>query len=220
MRARRWAAVYAGASTAEVGARAFGWRRVADGIKPMLMPALLAWALRASREQPGQGVPRLLIVGLIAATAGDILLLGGQRAWFLAGMLAFLVMQGAYGTGFARLGAVDGLRRSPWPAISYGAVWLGANAYLGPRLGSLRAPVAGYSLALAAMAALAAGLGLQAGAGGALFLLSDALIGARVSGLDVPAGDALVMATYLAAQYLLVAAWVGRLGPGDAPIEA
>ena len=68
------------------------------------------------------------------------------------------------------------------------------------------------------MGALAAGLGAQAGAGGALFLLSDALIGARVAGLDVPAGDALVMATYLAAQYLLVSAWVGRLDPGYAPI--
>ena len=159
-------------------------------------------------------------MGLVAATAGDILLLGGQRAWFLAGMLAFLVMQGAYGTGFAQLGAVGSLRRSPWPAVAYGAAWLGANAYLGPRLGSLRGPVAGYSLALAAMAALAAGLGPVAGAGGALFLLSDALIGARVAGLEVPAGEALVMATYLAAQYLLVAAWVGRLDPAATPITA
>jgi uncharacterized membrane protein YhhN len=218
MRARRWGAAYAAASVAEVGARAVGWRRTADGLKPFLMPALLGWALRASAEQPGQGIPRLLVIGLVAATAGDFLLLGGQRAWFLAGMLAFLVMQGAYGTGFARLGAADNLRRSPWPAVAYGATWLGANALLGPRLGPLRGPVAGYSLALAAMAALATGLGAKAGAGGALFLLSDALIGARVAGLDVPASDALVMATYLAAQYLLVAAWVGRLGSGEAAI--
>jgi uncharacterized membrane protein YhhN len=218
MRINRWGAVYAAASVAEVGARAARWRRTANAIKPMLMPALLAWALRASREESGPGIPRLLLVGLIAATAGDILLLGGQRAWFLAGMLAFLVMQGAYGSGFARLGAVDGLRRSPRPAVAYGAVWLGANVALGPRLGSLRGPVAGYSLALAAMAALAAGLGAQGGAGGALFLLSDALIGARVAGLEVPAGEALVMATYLAAQYLLVSAWLGRLDPGHAPL--
>ncbi len=215
MRMSRWGAAYAAASVAEVGARALGWRRAATGIKPALMPILLAWALRASQQGANPALPRLLVVGLVAATAGDTLLLGGAHSWFLAGMLAFLVMQGAYLGGFAQLGAVDGLRRSPWPALAYGAVWLGANASLGPRLGPLRGPVAGYSLALAAMAAAAAGLGAQAGAGGALFLLSDALIGARVAGLDVPAGEALVMATYLAAQYLLVSAWVGRLAPGS-----
>ncbi len=41
MRIERWGAAYAAASVAEVGARAVGWRRTANGIKPFLMPALL-----------------------------------------------------------------------------------------------------------------------------------------------------------------------------------
>lgn len=68
----------------------------------------------------------------------------------------------------------------------------------------LRIPVAGYSLLLTAMAFRSSALGLRAGIGGALFLLSDTLIATGVAEWpQLPRPDFWIMATYLAAQYLL-----------------
>lgn len=68
----------------------------------------------------------------------------------------------------------------------------------------LRVPVAGYSLLLTAMAYRSSALGVRAGIGGALFLLSDTLIATGVAEWpQLPRPDFWIMATYLAAQYLL-----------------
>ena len=74
----------------------------------------------------------------------------------------------------------------------------------------LRVPVAGYSVLLTAMAYRATRLGLTAGLGGALFLLSDTLIATGVAEWpQLPRPDFWIMATYLAAQHLLVRGVMG-----------
>ena len=88
-----------------------------------------------------------------------------------------------------------------------------ANALLWEALGPLRLPVLGYSLALSLMAAAATGVSRRAAVGGALFLVSDLLIGLGAAGVTLPGQGLLVMATYLAALLLITTAWVTASRP-------
>lgn len=162
--------------------------------KPLLMPLLAAYA--ATR-----GAPKLLLVALLFGWGGDVFLLSDADWAFLVGMGSFAVGHVCYLVLFAR-------RRTSVPlGIAYAAALVGTVALLWPDLpAELRIPVAGYSLLLTAMAYRASALGLTAGAGGALFLLSDTLIATGVAEWpQLPVPDFWVMATYIAAQCLLAA---------------
>ncbi|MEU9865658.1 lysoplasmalogenase [Streptomyces sp. NPDC047971] len=162
--------------------------------KPLLLPLLAAYA--ATR-----GAPRLLLAALLLGWAGDVLLLSDADGAFLAGMGAFAAGHGCYLVLFGR-------RRTSVPlGIVYTGVLLGTVVLLWPDLpAELRIPVAGYSFLLAATAYRSSALGLAAGAGGALFLLSDTLIATGLAGWPrPPAPDFWIMATYVAAQCLLTA---------------
>lgn len=176
--------------------------------KPALMPVLAAYALL-------RGGPRRLVAALLCGCAGDVTLqLGGDTA-FLAGMGCFAAGHLCCLTLFARSGRP---RTGPWVAAGYGAVWLGGTAALWPGLDpGLRVPVAAYGLLLTAMA-----LGARpwTGLGGALFLLSDGLIAAGLAGWpQPPVPQFWIMATYLAAQYLLTAGLLRRAAR-EAPLRA
>jgi uncharacterized membrane protein YhhN len=177
-------------------------RTVAKGF---LMPTLLAWVLVAM----GSRAPRWLVAGLAFATLGDVLL----DIWFEIGMVGFLVMHLCYIAGFLRLGAAAGLR-TRWPvAIAYLLVGVGANVALWPHLGDLAVPVLIYSTAILTMAALASGVANRVGLGGALFVISDALIGVDKAGAGFPGRGLIVLLTYLAAQYLIATGWARRIDP-------
>jgi uncharacterized membrane protein YhhN len=92
--------------------------------------------------------------------------------------------------------------RSLVVVAAYGVLWAGALGLLWPGLDN-RIPVAVYSLLVASTAITSAWNGWRAGVGGALFMLSDGLIGVGLAGHGFAARDYLVMATYCAAQYLL-----------------
>ncbi|WP_062205541.1 lysoplasmalogenase [Streptomyces sp. NBRC 109706] len=177
--------------------------------KPLLMPLLAAYA--ASR-----GAPKLLLAALLFGWGGDVFLLPDADWAFLVGMGSFAVGHVCYLTLFGR-------RRAPaLLGPGYAVVLVGAVALLWPDLpAELRIPVAGYSLLLAAMAYRAGALGPLAGAGGALFLLSDTLIATDIAEWpQLPASGFWVMSTYIAAQYLLTAGILaaprdpGRTGTG------
>ncbi|MFY1576673.1 lysoplasmalogenase [Verrucosispora sp. WMMD703] len=164
--------------------------------KPLLAPLLLAWLWRVRAANAP------IAVGLLLATAGDVALLMPSDAAFLVGMGCFL------GTQLALVTAFVGHRRArPAALAGYLALWVVANALLWPRLGELRLPVLGYSLALCLMAATATALGLRVALGGALFLFSDLLIGLGAAGTTVPGHSVLVMATYSAALFLISTGW-------------
>ncbi|MGW0029456.1 lysoplasmalogenase [Streptomyces sp. NPDC003314] len=160
--------------------------------KPLLMPLLAAYAAT-------KGAPKLLVVALLFGWGGDVFLLSDADWAFLVGMGSFAAGHVCYLVLFGRR------RTSPALGALYAVALVGTVALLWPDLpAELRIPVAGYSLLLTAMAYRASSLGLLAGLGGALFLLSDTLIATGVAEWpQPPAPDFWIMLTYLAAQCLL-----------------
>ena len=165
------------------------WRRVT---KPLLMPTLLA-----GKDRPTQ---RALALG----GAGDVALLGSGPMAFSAGLGAFLAGHVAWMAAL-RPRSAGVLTRRPAAALPYALAWAGLNAYLWPRTGRDRLPVLVYSAALAGTALAALDTGEEAvAAGGALFLLSDALLALeRFGDVHLPAHEGLVMASYTSGQALL-----------------
>ncbi|MCJ7857259.1 lysoplasmalogenase family protein [Corynebacterium kalidii] len=236
---RLWRAAYLAAGAASVAAAAAGRRgdRMTRVVKPTLMPLLGAHACTraacASRATQGNRLP-VVLAGLAGGLLGDVILMGDDgrsddpavRARNLnRGSAAFSVNQVAYIGELWRRGHRP--RRSTVvlrvPVLVSGMVTAatGAPAAL--------PAAAGYGTALAATSVLAAdpqartdgssadlsGLGL----GGNLFVLSDGLILARLAFLrgGFPAVqrldglvDGLVMATYVAAQLLIVEGLTGQ----------
>ncbi|WBB60129.1 lysoplasmalogenase [Streptomyces sp. WMMC500] len=195
--ARGAVGVFAAAAAAHLVGRLAGADLLVHTTKPLLMPALAAYAA-------ARGAPRALVAGLGFGWAGDVLLQVGGDGPFLAGMGAFAAGHVCYLTLFRREGRLPRVRERRL-VVGYGAAWGAGVAALWPGLDpALRGPVAAYSLLLAAMALCAARSGARVGAGGALFLLSDTLIATDLAGRpQPPAAGFWVMATYLAAQYLI-----------------
>ncbi|WP_338145836.1 lysoplasmalogenase [Streptomyces scabichelini] len=177
--------------------------------KPFLMPLLAAYVGLL-------GGPRLLIVGLLFGWGGDVLLLSDTDAAFLAGMASFgaghvcylLLFKGRSRVKWSgsRVEGNASRARGAWLAGGYGVALLTTVALLWPDLPpELRLPVAGYSVLLAAMAYGATRLGRIAALGGALFMLSDTLIATGAAEWpQLPRPEFWIMATYVAAQFLLV----------------
>ena len=179
--------------------------------KPLLMPVLAAFALAAAggREQD----MRLPAAGWPCPGRRHRAARRGRRSWFVPGMGAFAAAHACYITALARAGAARGVR--PGVAAGYAALWAVLIAVLWRSLGNLRDPVAAYSLLLVSMAVLASGRNRAAAAGGALFVVSDALIACGLAGISaVPRQESAVMPTYVAAQFLLAA---GFLRPQRGP---
>ncbi|MFI5795674.1 lysoplasmalogenase [Streptomyces sp. NPDC051677] len=173
--------------------------------KPLLMPLLAAWAAL-------RGAPRPLVAALLCGWGGDVLLLRDADPAFLAGMASFAAGHVCYLALFARSGRprARGALLAP-----YAVALIATVALLWPGLPTdLRLPVAVYSTLLTAMAFSAVTrLGPVAGAGGALFLLSDTLIATGVADWpQPPRPDLWIMLTYIAAQFLLVHGALGALG--------
>jgi len=198
------AALYAALGVANCASAAKGSRAGVRATKPLLMPVLAAFTLVAAGGRRRD--MRLPAAGMALSGLGDIALMG-QEGWFLPGMGAFAAAHACYITALARDGAVRGVR--PRVAAGYAAAWAMLIAVLWRGLGSLRVPVAGYSLLLVAMAVLASGRNREAAAGGALFVASDALIACGLAGVSaVPRQESAVMPAYVAAQFLLAAGYL------------
>ncbi|MFB8142796.1 lysoplasmalogenase [Streptomyces parvus] len=170
--------------------------------KPLLMPLLAGYAAL-------RGAPRLLVAALLFGWGGDVFLLADNDLAFLVGMGSFAVGHVCYLTLFGR-----GDGRGPAPMVTgggYAVVLVVFLVLIWPDLpADLRIPLTGYSLLLTAMAWRAGVFGPYAAVGGALFLLSDALIATGIAEWpQAPAPDFWVMLTYIAAQALLA---LGVLG--------
>ncbi|MEU7778592.1 lysoplasmalogenase [Micromonospora sp. SD19] len=194
--------------------------------KPLLMPLLAAYLWRASAER-GARPDRLLLAALAFATGGDIALMIDGTGWFVAGMACFLGTHLCYLAAFTSHGAATALRRPPLVAVPlvYALLTVIALAWMWTGLTDvgLAVPVAGYAIALAAMATTATTQGWRVGLGAALFLGSDLLIAAGVAEVAQPPGaPVLIMASYAAGQALIVTGWVARAStpPGSAVTPA
>ena len=191
--ARRATAAFVALAAADTLLAATGRDRPRRLTKPLLMPALMAGRDRATQ--------RALALG----GAGDVALLGSGDAAFTAGLASFLAGHLAWIAALRQRPGAGRLRTRPALAVPYVAAFGTLNAYLWPRTGTDRLPVAVYSAALLAMALIALDNGSPAAAtGGALFMVSDSLLALDKFGdVHLPAHEGLVMATYTTAQALL-----------------
>jgi uncharacterized membrane protein YhhN len=186
--------LYPALAAADALLAAAGCDRLRRLTKPLLMPTLM------------RGKPRRVQRALALGGLGDVALLGTGSAAFSAGLGSFLAGHAAWiwvlrpGNGL--------LRRRPVAAAPYLLAWAGLNAYLWSRTGKDRIPVLVYSTALLGTALAAADTGDPAvAAGGALFLVSDALLALeKFAGVELPLHEGLVMGTYTSAQALLARA--------------
>ncbi|MFF5706765.1 lysoplasmalogenase [Streptomyces sp. NPDC012794] len=192
-------AAFGAAAAADLGSLLADWHLGHVLAKPLLMPLLAGYVLT-------RGAPRLLVAALLFGWGGDLALLFDAEPAFLVGMGSFALGHVCYLFLFGRV------RTSPALGGAYAVALVGTVALLWPDLpADLRIPVAGYSLLLTAMAYRSSALGRAAGAGGALFLLSDTLIATGVAEWpQLPRPDFWIMATYLAAQYLLALGAITR----------
>lgn len=199
------------AALAIVGAYAAPWLHYLCKPAATLLIAAMVWRLGAAAEP---GYRRAIVAGLLLSTAGDVfLMLPGD--WFVFGLGSFLCAHLAYLAGLCR-------RARPfavgWPFLAYAALAGTVLWVLWPHLpGELRVPVIVYVAVLAAMAAQAAAVwrrhagsadaaaGAAAALGGASFVLSDATLAIDRFAAPFAAAQALVLASYWAAQW-----WIGR----------
>jgi uncharacterized membrane protein YhhN len=150
LRAGAPAALAALAAVADLACAAAGWEGLRTVTKPLPALILAAGALRAPH------VPRLMGAGLLAAAAGDELLLHPGDLPFALGMCAFAAMHLCYIAAFARLGNGPGfVKRHPWVLLAFAALVVGTNVVLAPQAGAFALPVAVYGALLGAMAVCA-----------------------------------------------------------------
>ncbi|HEY6512797.1 MAG TPA: lysoplasmalogenase [Burkholderiaceae bacterium] len=181
--------------------------------KPLTTALIIVHAWPRGRQQPA--VRRWVLGGLALSWLGDVALLWPQQG-FVPGLVAFLLAHLAYIVAFTR---EHRFLAQPAALTAYALIAGAVLALLWPSIpAGLRIPVACYVLALTAMSAQTAVVGLTAPAdsrrrsrllmlGGALFMASDALLATNKFALPLPAANLWILATYWAAQGC-IASWL------------
>jgi uncharacterized membrane protein YhhN len=225
MRLERWlpALTLASALLAIAGgAWALDQRALLVVFKPLTTLLIIAHAWRRGAGAPV--VRRLVLAGLWFSLAGDVALLWPQQG-FVPGLVAFLIAHVLYIVAFTR---EHRFAAQPAALAVYALVAGTILAFLWSRVpAGLRLPVALYVLALTAMAAQAAVVGVLTRGdevrrargllvGGALFMASDAVLAINRFALPVPAAGLWILATYWAAQWL-IASWLPPRSAATSP---
>lgn len=210
--ARAEAAALAVVTAVHLGAQLVG-AQVLAGLSQVLLMPLLLLALLTATSPPRGPLVRLFALGLALSWLGDALprLLEGQ-VQFLAMLGPFLLAQIVYVLALWPLRRESLLAR-PLAVLPYLATALVIVVLCAPSAGLLLPALVVYAAALGAMAVLSTGLGRWGGLGGAVFVLSDALIALNAFDvLTLPAHEVWVMASYVVAQVLLVSGVLERHG--------
>lgn len=176
-----------------------------DLTQGLLMPllALTLWlAVRPARGRLVTGTLVALGFSFLGDVAPDLV---PQDLSFLVMVGFFLVAQVVYvATFWPRRGRSVAARR-PWLVVPYAVALVALLLACGGGAGPLLLPVVVYGMTITAMAVLATGVSRTAGVGGAVFMLSDALIALDAfAGLALPAQGFWVMLTYVLGQALIV----------------
>ena len=188
-----------------------GWLHLV--FKPLALAIAIFFAAR--RAMAAGTVTRfdgLLLAGLAASLAGDVLLMG-PATLFVPGLVAFLLAHLAYIALFSM-----GVGMFPRRGVLVATLLIGAGMYaflwLGGLPAALRIPVAAYVVVIACMAAQAIGRaavlhGADPSArwvavGACFFMLSDSLLATNRFVTPLPLASLWVLGTYYAAQMLIV----------------
>ncbi len=207
-RTARWFAdAFAALALVHLGAQLAGGGVVADASQVLLVP-LLAGVLWCETSAPRGRLAMLVLVALGLSWLGDSApkLVDGDAA-FLVMVGFFLLAQVAYIAAFLPYRARSVLHVQRLRLVGYLAVVVALVAVCAAGAAGMLVPVLLYGGCLGAMAVLSTGVNRLTAVGGALFLVSDGVIAldAFVDGFGLPLQGFWVMATYLAAQALLVA---------------
>jgi uncharacterized membrane protein YhhN len=179
-------------------------------LKPLVMVVALVFVATCRGRYLATGrFHALLMAALLASLAGDVFLM--LQGFFIPGLVSFLIAHLCYLALFQRgVGWFPGSHRQ-WLPLLVG-VGMYAFLWLGDLPAALRLPVAAYVLVIALMAAQALGramvlrtpeaMGVAAGA--CVFMLSDATLATNRFVAPLPHAQFWVLATYYAAQFLIV----------------
>jgi uncharacterized membrane protein YhhN len=182
--------------------------------KPLLMPALAF--LFYSQTRPHY-LNKHVYLALFFAWLGDccLMFVNKNSLFFMLGLGFFLLMQLLYVYMFKSLSTRLLQKKLPYVLAvvlcSVLVLWL-----VWPQSGSLKIPIVLYFLAILAMVLSALGYWARhhrhvwVFVGAALFMLSDSLIALNKFYSTLPLAGFLVMATYIAAQYLIVSSLAKR----------
>jgi uncharacterized membrane protein YhhN len=210
-----WLIAFALAAGVELWGEASGQRSAILWSKPLLMPLLAVWFAAETDRRRGS-LRRQMVTGLVFATVGDVLLMFTDVAqvFFLLGIVFFLFTQLSYMAGFITVVRADSglIRRRWWLAVPFLAFmvlflnWLWDSIPHG-----LRKPLAFYSVAIMLMVLsvinlygkVARPVFFQLFGGAMLFLISDCLIALHRFTPSFPGANVVIMATYIAGQFLL-----------------
>ena len=218
-------AALAAVDTSLAGSSGAWARRARHVTKPLLLPVLAA-AVATDRRAQGSPLRSTTLAAQAGGWGGDVLLLGEGERSLAAGAASFGAGHAAYVAGFVR-------NRDPRTPLAtrastraIAALWAASApvvaATAARRDRRLGGTLLAYSAVLATMTATGSHLDpalprdarVLTAAGGALFLASDAILGARTFLLPEasPRWESAVMATYTGAQLLLAegAARAGR----------
>ncbi len=184
--------------------------------KLLLMPILIAYLLMNARKNAYHTSKRIILIGLFAAFIGDLLLIFNGTAFFIGGMLAFIVTHIAYTTFFLKSSNVRFSKATEFIVASVLVTIVAVKLldFLKPYLGDMIWPVKIYMAAIAVMTASAANLLsnnlLKVIAttyfvpGAVLFVLSDAVLASNHFLYKDNFLDVVVMLSYGYAQCLMV----------------
>jgi uncharacterized membrane protein YhhN len=186
--------------------------------KPLLMPALLVWAISESHSH-SRKLNFGIVIALIFSFLGDTFLLfdNQNEIFFLLGLGSFLVAQAAYAFIFFK----DIYKPKPFSLVYLFAVLTIVLGYvvvffynLHSSLGAMKIPVFIYALAVASMGMMSA-LRFKSVpdksfylvlVGATLFIISDTFIAVDKFLFEgqFPFASLIIMSTYIIAQFLIV----------------
>lgn len=192
-----------------------GWLDLAT--KPFLMIPLLLFYLSA-RAKKTDSLSKFIVGALVFSWFGDLLLMlqGQFDGLFIFGLAAFLIAHICYIFGFrlAKFQATSLSNRSYMHARLVFLIFIGGTLIymLYPYLEEMLVPVISYTVVIISMAIAAL---LRRGwtvdksftmvySGALLFIMSDAMIAIDKFMNPIVQGRLLIMATYIAAQFLII----------------
>ncbi len=196
--------------------------RIRSASKPFLMPLLILYFYAAATEY-GYAVNGLIAFGVAFGFVGDVTLLWPKKkACFMVGLIAFLVGHVLYVVAFML--AMNAFSTAAWwvylSLIAYGLYFFIALRVFRPYLKEMLGPVVVYMVLLLGMSFVALGVVASTTLGdvqqpwylfvGSLaFIASDSLLASQVFRKAFKYDQALIMITYILAQFFIVQGFLG-----------
>lgn len=191
-------------------------------VKPLIVLSLLAFFHLQARTRDAR-LKYFVLLALLFSLLGDCLLMFAGELFFLLGLAAFLLAHVCYILAFDQTPGFSNerplLRRKPWLLLFFAVYFATLMLMVYPGLGTLRAPVVVYATVILTMVLMALNRWKRVPhdsfswvfLGALLFMLSDSLIAITRFSFPIPFSHMWVMATYMTAQYLIVAGMLRQI---------